>query len=555
MSCRLPPEIREYIDLVESGHPRPCKEQIALCEMITRIFQQEELFVDEQLLARYLGIQKYWPFDLFPWEKFLFTLWNCTFDADGDPRWRVLFALVARGAGKDGYMAFDAMCSVSPYNRIKGYNVDICANNEDQAMQPVQDVVDVLETPQHERKMNRHYYHTKEVVQGRANRGKIIGHTNSPKGRDGLRSSKVLFNEVHAYQNYDNIKVFTTGLGKREHPRIGVFSSNGDVSDGPLDDYIHQGERILFEGEPDNGFLPFLCRLPTKDAVHDPENWYMANPSLQYRPSLLRETEAEYADWLNNPERNGDFLTKRMNIRAGFAEISVTDYEKILRTKKERPDLSGWSCVAGFDYAELSDWASVLLLFRKGEERITIHHSWICRDSKTLPRIKAPWKKWCEEGLCTYVEDVTINPKLPAEFIAEAAKRYNVRKLSMDRFRWTLVASALREIGFDADNRERVKLIRPSDIMQIEPVIQDCFDRDLFNWGDDPVLRWATNNTKRVRSSKKAGVDTGNYIYAKIEGKSRKTDPFMALVAAMCVEETLGIGVPLTLPPFGAIGF
>ena len=61
------------------------------------------------------------------------------------------------------------------------------------------------------------------------------------------------------------------------------------------------------------------------------------------------------------------------------------------------------------------------------------------------------------------------------------------------------------------------------------------------------------NNTKRVRSSKKLGVDTGNFIYAKIEAKSRKTDPFMALVASMVVEPALGSGMPLEAPPIPAI--
>ena len=65
-------------------------------------------------------------------------------------------------------------------------------------------------------------------------------------------------------------------------------------------------------------------------------------------------------------------------------------------------------------------------------------------------------------------------------------------------------------------------------------------------------MRWAVNNTKRVRSSKKLGVDTGNYIYAKIEGKSRKTDPWMALVASMTIESELGTGV-VEFPTLGAI--
>lgn len=68
-----------------------------------------------------------------------------------------------------------------------------------------------------------------------------------------MRSGKVIFNEVHQYENYDNIKVFTTGQGKVAQPRRGYFTSNGDISDGPLDDYLARGRRILFEGEADNG--------------------------------------------------------------------------------------------------------------------------------------------------------------------------------------------------------------------------------------------------------------------------------------------------------------
>ena len=140
-----------------------------------------------------------------------------------------------------------------------------------------------------------------------------------------------------------------------------------------------------------------------------------------------------------------------------------------------------------------------------------------------------------------------------AEYIRQAGTRYNVRALALDNFRWTLVSEALRGIGFDAADRERVKLVRPSDIMKIDPVIQECFDRGLFAWGDNPCLRWATNNVKRVRSSRSQGVDTGNFIYAKIEAKSRKTDPFMALAASMTVEGLLGTGKPPELPPLGAI--
>lgn len=553
MSCKIPPEILEYIELVESDSPRACPEQHALVAHIRKCFETEDLTVDLSQLEKYMGLQKYFPFDLFPWQKFLIGLWDCTYTADGMPRWDTVFGMVARGAGKDGLIAYDSACSISPYCESARYDVDICANDEEQATRPVKDLLEVLESPKWESKLNKHYYHTKELIQGRKNKGVMKGRTNNPKGRDGMRSGKIIFNEVHQYQTYDNIKVFITGQGKVKNPRAGYFTSNGHVNDGPLDDKLAQGRRILFENEPDNGFLPFICCLPSVDMVHDPKNWHMANPSLQYLPALLKQTEKEYRDWKERPEENGDFLAKRMGLRAGFTEVSVTDYEKVLATNRELPDLKGWSCTVGIDYAELSDWASVNLHFRRGQVRFDINHAWVCAQSKTLPRVKAPWKEWAKAGHLTVVQDVSIHPDLIAQYIAQAMRKYNVKMLAMDHHRWTLVSESLKKIGFDANDKSRVKLVRPSDIMRVEPLIQECFDRQQFTWGDCPPLRWAVNNTKRVRSSRQAGVDTGNFIYAKIEAKSRKTDPFMALVASMTVEDVLGNGQPTRIPRMGAI--
>ena len=554
MSCELPRAVLNYLEAVETDTPRACPEQHALAAHIRQCFATEDIYVDTEQLRRYLSLARYFPYkQLFSWQEFLTALWDCTYTAEGRPRWKTLFAMVGRGAGKDGLIAFDSMCSVSPYNPVKHYNVDICANNEEQAMTPVLDLVATLESQDHEKKLKRFFYHTKELVQGRENKGVIKGRTNNPKGRDGMRSGKVVFNEVHQFENYNNIKVFVTGQGKVAQPRVGIFTSNGEINDGPLDDYLARGRRILFEGEPDNGFLPFICCLKDREQVHDPDNWYMANPSLIYLPDLYQETADEYRDWVEHPEQNGDFLTKRMGLRAGYQEISVTDYEKILATKQPIPDLRGWTCTVGLDYAELSDWAGINLHFRRGADRFDINHAWVCLKSKTLPRVKAPWRAWAEAGHLTAVDDVSINPDLLAAYIQDAARRYNIKALAMDHYRWTLVSESMRAVGFDAADKSRVKLVRPSDIMQVEPVIQECFDRQLFHWGDNPCLRWSVNNTKRVRSSRKLGVDTGNFIYAKIEAKSRKTDPFMALAASMTIEPLLGTGEPLAMPAMGAI--
>lgn len=555
MPCDIDPRILEYIELVESGTPKACNDQIALAALIRKSFAEDDIYVDTEQFDKYLSLVKYFPYEqLLPWEKFLIGLWDCTYWRDtGRPRWKIVFGMVGRGAGKDGFIAYDGACSISPYNSIERYNVDICANNEEQAKRPMLDFIDVLESPKWEEKLKKHYYHTKEIVQGRKNRGTMKGHTNNPSGRDGLRPGKIIFNEVHQYENYENITVFMTALGKVDHSRVGFFTSNGEVSEGPLDDYLDRGRRILHDGEPDNGFLPFICCLDSVEQVHDEENWAMANPSLPYFPQLYEEIREEYREWLEHPDQNGSFITKRFGIRSGQKEIMVTAYEKVKATNKPLPDLTGWACTVGLDYAELSDWAAVNLHFRRGDLRFDINHAWICKNSRTLHRVHAPWKKWVEDRHATLVEDVSIHPDLLANYIKDAGRKYHIKKLAMDNFRWTLVSEAMKAIGFDAADKDRVKLVRPSDIMQIDPVIQECFNRELYHWGDQPHLRWAVNNTKRVRSSKKSGSDTGNYYYAKIEAKSRKTDPFMAHVASMVVEPVLGTGKPVALPPIGAI--
>ena len=556
MTCKIPLVVEEYLGLIENNVFRFSPEQKALAPLVRKSFAQDDIFVDEACLQRYLALEKYFPFALFPWEKFLLALWNCVYwRADKRPRWRTIFVMLGRGAGKDGFIAFDGFCSISPYNQVRYYDVDICANNEEQAVRPVTDLVEVLCQPEHKEKLDRFFYHTKQAVQGRKNRGVMRGRTNNPKGKDGMRSGKIIFNEMHQYENYKNIKVFTTGLGKRAHPRIGYFTSNGDVSDGPLDDYLQRGRRVLFDGEDDKGFLPFICCIAKKEQVEDPANWTMANPSLPYMPELRVEIAEEYAEWREHPEQNGDFLTKRMGLRTNADVLRVTDYENIKATNRPMPELAGRECVVGIDYSTLNDWAAINFHFLLGETRVDINHAWVCMQGRELHRLHVPIRDWAAAGHLTLVDATEIPAEMLAEYIREAAQKYNIRGVALDDFRYQLLAAALDRIGFDPLNRKNLKKVRPVDIMRAEPVIQHCFDSQLFVWGDQPHLRWAVNNTKRCPASRKIGSDTGNFYYAKIEPKARKTDPFMALVASMTIENELSGGRGAEIPMLPTITF
>lgn len=528
----IPKEIQDYIDIVEQEKFRSCTEQKLLVEFVKNAFKNETLKIDAIQIEKYMSYQKYFPFALFPWEIFCFTLHNCVFRTDGQPRWSDLFILCGRGAGKNGYLSFEDFCLITPTNGVAYYDIDICANSEEQAKTSFDEIYNILENPKFRKVFEKNFRWTKTEIQNKKTRSKIKYRTNNPKGKDGLRSGKVDFDEPHAYENWENINVFTTGLGKKPHPRRTYVSTNGDVREGPLDQLIEKSLKILKGEIPDNGFLPFICKLNSEEEVHDPDNWEMANPSLPYLPTLKEQMLREYQDYLLDPVINNAFMTKRMNIPQGRKDTEVASWENIVKTNGEVPDLTGKTCVCGIDFSKTTDFVSAFLLFKSEEKYYGIHHSWFCTASNDRGRIKYPLHEAVEKGVLTIVDDVEINPILIADWLSEQRLKYDIDKIAVDSYRYSLLSRALGSIGYEAKDK-RVKLVRPSDIMLVQPKIHSWFVSNKIIWGDDSLMRWYTRNTKLEPAP------NNNFKYGKIEPKSRKTDGFMAFVAAVTLEEEL----------------
>ena len=522
-------EIRLYIDQVRGGGFKVCRDQLQLCDLVEKAFDSEDLRVDGTQLSRYLNLQKYFPFDLFPWEKFLFTLHNCTYTPDGQLRWPFLFALLGRGAGKNGFLSFEDFCLLTPINGVKAYFIDIFATSEDQAKTSFEDVYSVLED--NRPRMEKYFDWNKEIITNRATGSRLRFRTSGHKTKDGGRPGKVDFDEFHAYENWDLVDVATTGLGKKPFPRRTIITTDGDVRDGPLDQLKARAAHILAGEMDDNGMLPFICRLDNPAEVDDKSCWCKANPSLPYLPTLMREMEMEYADYKADPVGNASFMVKRMNLPQEHKDAEVTSWDNIKATNQPFPDLDGCGCVAGIDYAKTTDFVAAGLLFKKSGTYYWMSHTWVCASCPDLPRIKPPLREWEKAGLLTFVEGVEVAPHIPAEWLAAQARRYRVAALGMDTYRYTLLARALAEAGFDTDKDggNNIRLIRKSTQMLYAPIITSAFANHNVAWGDNPLMRWYTNNAC-ISMSK-----DGNMTYEKIEPKSRKTDGFMAFVAAMCI--------------------
>lgn len=536
---RFPKDVQIYIDKIESCPSVVNNERLLLVEYLKDIFKNEELVYSEEQIAKYFSYEKYFPYGLFEWERFLFVLHYCVFRKDGLPRWSDLFIYMGRGGGKNYYLSWEDWCAITPTHGIKEYDIDICATSEEQAMTSFNEIYNILENNiKYKKVLEQNFHWTKTEIRNKKTNSTIKFRTNNAKSKDGLRSGALNFDEYHAYETYDNIRVFTTGLGKKENPRTTITTTDGEVRGGPLDKKKEQALDVLNRRTPDNGLLVFMCKLDDEKEVEDINMWQKANPSLEYRPSLLEQMKKEYVDYVQDPIGNSSFMTKRMNIPKMAMESQVTSWENILATwqitdengnviTREVPDLSGMSCVAGIDFSSFDDFASACLTFKKDGTYYCIKHTWICSRSRDLPRIKPPLKDWERAGLLTFIDEPEISPYIITDWLQVQKQKYNIVKVGADHYRFIDIAKALKDIGFDVEDKERVKRVRPSDIMMTVNTISSAFNTHNVVWGDDPLMRWATWNAKLEPRQ------NNNYVYGKIEPKSRKTDPFMAFVHSM----------------------
>lgn len=531
----------DYIKQVKSGQYRVCKEQIQLVNFIGKVFENEQVYVDSEQVEKYFALQKYFPYELFAWEKFCFILHNCTYSVPGVLRFPDLVCVVGRGAGKNGYLAFEDFALLTPVNGIRNYDIDICATSEEQASTTFNDIYEILEN--NSTKMQRHFKWNKTEITNIKTNSTIRYRTSNSKTKDGGRPGKVDFDEKHAYENYKLIDVFTTGLGKKAMPRRTTITTMGEVRDGPLDNELAAGLEVLNGDAPDNGTLYFICRLDNEKEVYEQENWYKANPSLQYFPNLLREIQKEFEDWKRDKVNNSSFMTKRMNIPKGTEMHPVTAWENIKATNRPLPDLEGKTCVFGLDYTKTTDFLGAGLLFMIDNEIVWKPMSWYCSQSADLSRIKFPYDKQPD---LQRVDGAEIPPQIVAEWLKEQKKHYNIIAGALDNYRYTLLKSPLLECGFECDRKglNNLKLVRPSDKMLVAPLIASDFANHKIVWGDSALMRWYTNNTSATEDK------NGNISYGKIEPKSRKTDGFMAFVAAYTQLDLLKQSQPISTDNF-----
>ena len=558
-------EIDEYIKFVEEK-PNETDDEIKLLikNIVKPTLSRDDIFFDEETFYKAIKYCEKWYYKLFPYQKFTYALF---FMYDKNNPDIVIFpdilVLMARGNGKDGMIMPLANFLQTQYYGVKNYHIDIVATSEEQALNSFNVVYNMLES--NKNVMKKYFYWNKTEVINKITHSILRYNTANAKTKDGKQTGMIIFNELHAYEDYKQINVYSSGLGKIKHARTVTITTNGVVRDGPLDEKLSEAKRILNGEENYLGFLPIIYKVNNLSDVDIPMKkfletgnkvdiditvWCQANPSLRYMPILQNILITDYLKMQKQKSYRVEFYAKRMNLPQQDEEQVVTDWNNILRAsyedfEKEIPrgtgDITGRVAIVGIDFASLNDFASAGFLFKRDGEYIWRQRTWICSKSRFFGDIKFPFDNIGQEGFEDF--EVTNNDSIDGRamimWILSEMSKYNVKKIVLDNYRYKLLEQIFKEVGISIETKDNpyglVRMIRyPASIAAIvAPRIEVAFAEGKINIGNSAMMRWAINNT-----CVKDGKD-GNKKYEKIEPKLRKNDPFMAFVAAMSVQELL----------------
>lgn len=524
--------VDNYIKQWRDGNIIFNQERIDLVNYLeNEVLIKDNIHFDNEKIDKCIKFINKWYFPVQDYQKFIIAFVFLMDDEIDTPYFTEFALFMGRGAGKNGFISAISDFMTTPIHGIKKYDISIVANSEDQAKTSFNEIYDVLLENKRNKTGERPkapYEVSKTEIKNRSTNSIIKYNTSNTKTKDGGREGCVIFDEIAIYESADMVNVKRGGLGKVPHDRTFYISTDGFVREGFMDSMKDRVLEVLDGKNTEDRIFPFYCKLDNPNEIDNENMWEKANPMLHppltgYASNLKRKIKEEYNVLHINRSNKPEFVTKRMNLPEQDPESVVAPWEEIKATNKPFPELENKACIGGLDYALVRDFASVGLLFRENDQYYWKTHSFIRREFLETTHLEPPIEQWADDGLLTIVDDDVIDISYIVNWFIQQQEKYNLTKVISDNFRTDIVRRPFE----DADIPLEV-IKNPTAIHGLlAPRIDTMFAKKQITFGDNPLMRWFTNNV-----AVKMQPD-GSKKYIKKDEVRRKTDGFHAMLHAL----------------------
>src|SRR5690625_3828322 len=138
--------VSHYIKEYRTGKIKLNKERIMLIRYLEKhVLSRKDLYFDEKQIDQCIRYIEKWFFPLESFQKFIVAVMFLKHKRNDRLFYRRFLIIMGRGGGKNGLISAISSYLKSELHGVRGYNISIVANSEDQAMTSFEEVYDVID--------------------------------------------------------------------------------------------------------------------------------------------------------------------------------------------------------------------------------------------------------------------------------------------------------------------------------------------------------------------------------------------------------------------------
>lgn len=351
---------------------------------------------------------------------------------------------------------------------------------------------------------------------------------------DGLNSSYVAADEIHAWVVKNLLDVLFDSMASREQPLLFETSTSGKVRENVYDDEYDYYENIIkgYEGIEggivDETVLPFIYELDSRDEWLDEKKWFKANPGLGTIKSykFIRDKIVKAK---NSPKELVNILCKDFNIPQTSEEKWLTFETAINKATYDIDILRDTYAIGGADLSSTTDLTCATLLVFKNKIKYVLQQYFIPEANleHKIKEDKIPYDIWKERSLVTICEGATVNYTDVTNWFLKMNKEYGISALwvGYDPWRAPYWVEEMEETGFTMIEVRQGPKTMSNPMKQLEGDLME----KVVNYNNNPILAWCLTNTVVKRD------DNDNIRPVKGRQQRARIDGAVSLIIAYCV--------------------
>ena len=359
--------------------------------------------------------------------------------------------------------------------------------------------------------------------------------------QEGLNIHACAFDEVHAQRGnralWDSLRY---GGAARRQPLcpIGITTA-GEMNQSHLWWDLHTyAEKCIADPAFDPAFFGAIYAADREDDWKDSKTWYKANPSLG--ETISEESfRADCRAAENSATQLNAFLRYRLDIPT-TSDVRWLRPDQIAACQAGPPEpLEGRDCWCGLDLASNFDTTAFVAVFPDDDGNFDVVAKFWIPEHNAEQRARedrVDYMRWAADGQLTLTEGKSTDYKRVRADILEFAGKHRIRKLAIDRWNATQLATELADDGLPVTlfGQGFASMSAPS--KKIEAMFVDC----KLRLAECKPLNWQLGNAA-------VQIDPAGNVKVSKAKSTERVDGVVSLVMACGVH--MGESMkPLDLP-------